>query len=102
MSIRLRDVWDVFLITMIGAAVCVLVASMGCSSQQKTEDVLLILQEGKAQGHLVITTDGRLSVGQTTAFFAGANAASVSFDGDIDFGDSTRHVSGPDPSDPPG
>jgi len=69
------------------------VLGLGCQNQQTYDQTLATLQQGKARGHLVVTTDGKLGFGASQTFFGGANAGSLSFDGDVDFADSVRHVS---------
>jgi hypothetical protein len=59
--------------------------SSGCSTQDKTTAVLSVLEEGKARGHLVLTTSGAVSVGVQQDFYLGAKGTTLSFDGDIDF-----------------
>ena len=65
----------------------------GCETADQTTNTMRFLQEAKAEGHLVVTTDAALSAGMTTEFFAGARKAALSFDGSIDFADRARHVS---------
>jgi hypothetical protein len=67
----------------------------GCNEPQKNHAALVFLQEGKARGHCVITYDGKLGGEFREGFYFGAGAMSVSFDGDIDYSDSVRHVSEP-------
>lgn len=59
----------------------------GCRSTDQTAAVMQTLQQGKAEGHLVLTTPGAVSVGERTEFFIGAMGTSLSFDGEIDFSD---------------
>jgi hypothetical protein len=66
----------------------------GCKTQSQTDNTLRFLQEGKARGHLVVTSQGQVAAGQKLEFYAGAGHATVSFDGDIDFADRVRHISG--------
>lgn len=60
---------------------------VGCESADKTVAVLGVLQQGQARGHLVVTTSAALSAGLTNEFFFGAKDTSLTFDGNIDFGD---------------
>jgi hypothetical protein len=69
------------------AAVLFCVFILGCASQDKTLTALAVLQEGKARGHLVLTTSAGVSVGTQTEFFLGARGTQISFDGDINFAD---------------
>lgn len=85
----------------LGAGVAVFIAAafpscamMGCKDELQHQNTLEFLQQGKARGHLVITTTGALSAGMRTVFFAGADETAVSFDGDVDFADSVRHLGG--------
>ena len=64
----------------------------GCESMDQTTNTMKFLQEAKAEGHLVVTTDAALSAGMTTEFFTGAHKAALSFDGSIDFADRVRHA----------
>lgn len=59
--------------------------SAGCKSPDQTHVLLTTLAEGKARGHLVVTTGGQASAGQTVEFFLGAKGSTASFDGDINF-----------------
>lgn len=79
--------------TRIIAAWCMLLlaALPGCKNPETVRDTLLVLQQGKARGHITMTTDARVSVSQAIHFGIGPEHSSISFDGDVDFGDSVRH-----------
>lgn len=74
----------------IGLCGCLLNA--GCADQQKFAQSMTFLQEGKARGHLVLTSDARLAGTVETTFSGGANKSALSFDGDVNFADTVRHV----------
>ncbi len=66
-----------------------LLASSGCAQGDRLSaaDTVQMLKDAGARGHLVITTGGSpLSAGQKLVFFLGPEDASLSFDGDVDFG----------------
>lgn len=65
----------------------------GCQDVTQQQNVLQFLQEAKAEGHLVLTSDGTLKAGMRQEFFAGADGTTIAFDGGIDFADRVRHVS---------
>ena len=83
--------------TILAAILMLLGLTAGCSEGGSMADTLTFLQQGKARGHLVVTSDGQVGGGISTNVYGGAADASVSFDGDIDFADSVRHVSDPAP-----
>lgn len=57
----------------------------GCSDAQQNQNTLTFLQQGKAKGHAVVTTDAGGEFSMTNAFRLGASGTTVSFDGNIDF-----------------
>ncbi len=57
----------------------------GCSDRNQTQDVLSALERGQAAGELVLTSNGRVGVGQATSFWLGAEQASVSFSGRVNY-----------------
>lgn len=68
-------------------AIGLLVVCSGCASVDRTGAVMQTLQQGKAKGHLVLTTPGAVSVGMQNEWFIGARGSTLAFDGDIDFSD---------------
>ena len=98
MDAILRGLWTAAVnwIVALLAAAFGLVAMTGCQEGGSMADTLNFLQEGKARGHLVVTSDGQVGGGIATNVYGGAADASISFDGDIDFADSVRHVTVPD------
>lgn len=69
----------------------------GCQDMAQQQNVLQFLQESKAEGHLVLTSNGALKFGARQEFFAGADGTTISFDGSIDFADRVRNVTIPEP-----
>ena len=67
----------------------------GCSQERDPNDTLRLLQQGKAEGHLVLSTDGRIGVGATQEFFLGPIHSGLAFDGSVDFADRVRNVDPP-------
>lgn len=63
----------------------------GCGDNVSVGEQMELLQQGKARGHLVVTSDGRVGGGFQNYFVFGAGQASLSFDGDVDFADTVRH-----------
>ena len=72
-------------------------ANVGCQDVQQQQNVMQFLQEAKAEGHLVMTSDGALKAGMRQEFFAGADGTTISFDGSIDFADRARNVTESEP-----
>lgn len=66
---------------------------LGCKNQQSYEQTMTFLQQGKARGHLTVTSDGRFGGTIENAFTFGASKSVMSFDGDVNFSDQVRHVS---------
>lgn len=68
------------------AAIMVLLALPGCGNGKlSVQDALTVLERGRADGHLVLTSVGSpLGMGQKTVFWLGPEMT-LSFDGDIDF-----------------
>ncbi|MCH8854550.1 MAG: hypothetical protein IID41_18135 [Planctomycetes bacterium] len=62
-------------------------ASAGCANENQMETTLQALERGKAQGQLILTSDGRVSVDQQVSFGFGARGATLAFSGKIDFSD---------------
>ncbi len=58
----------------------------GCD-HRNVQDLFAALQQGKARGHLVLTTSGVVTAGTQTEFFVGLRGTSLTFDGNIDFAD---------------
>jgi hypothetical protein len=87
--------WCVLLLVT-GCLALLLAVMTGCESQERTQDVLLMLERGKARGHLTVTTSAQLAAGQQIKFFVGAGDTTVAFDGDIDFGDAGDAIIGSD------
>jgi hypothetical protein len=72
---------------------CVLLlACAGCKSPEGVENTLKILQQGKAKGSLILSSDGRVSAAQTLDFSFGPQKSMLAFEGKIDFADDVRHV----------
>ena len=69
------------------AAGLVTLACLGCNDPNTMETTLQALERGKAQGQLILTSDGRVSVDQRISFGLGAGKAALSFSGNIDFND---------------
>lgn len=81
-------------------ALCISACALtGCANDQKTDAMLLTLQEGKARGHLVFTTNGQVGAQQTTTFAIGATGSHMSFDGDVNFADAEFFEEGSGPDD---
>ena len=79
-----------FRVLVVTLGVCVVLGgclpfATGCKSQDSTMLALATLQEGKARGHISLTTGGAFSAGQQTEFFLGARNTHFAFDGDINF-----------------
>ena len=64
------------------AALC-----LGCNDPNRMETTLRALERGKAEGQLVLTSDGRVSIDQQISFGFGASRSSLSFSGKINFND---------------
>ena len=66
----------------------VLVGGMlGCESSQQFDQTMKFLEDGNAEGHVVVTTGGSpLQAGMKQTFFLGPENCALSFDGNIDFG----------------
>ena len=61
--------------------------SLGCDNSQQFDMTMKMLEDGNADGHIVVTTGGSpLQAGMKQVFFLGPENASLSFDGTIDFG----------------
>ena len=73
------------LFLLIASLVSLMLLGVGCSDPVKQANTLEMLQQGKAKGNLVLTTDGRVSVGQSTTFWLGGDGTAVSFTGEIDY-----------------
>lgn len=68
---------------------------MGCDSAPTINETLILLKEGKFQGDLTITSDGRVSFGVSTHTGIGAEKSAIAAHGTVNFGDQVR-VSGID------
>jgi len=55
-------------------------------------EMVKILQQGKFQGDITVTSDGRLGGGVTTTFSGGAGEAALAAHGTVNFADQVRHV----------
>ncbi len=69
-----------------------LLGMFGCADQQKQQSAMSFLQQGKARGHLVLTSDAQANAELYQGVRGGPNKTSISFDGDIDYADRVRHV----------
>ena len=78
--------WKLWLV---GAAMTLAMGSClaGCQSQDQTAQILDALRQGKARGHLVLVTNGELAAGITNKVFFGPTSTTLSFDGNINYGD---------------
>lgn len=63
---------------------------VGCENANTVNDTLLILQQGKFAGEIVVTSDGRVSGAQTLSFSIGAQGTAITASGRVNFGDVTR------------
>ena len=65
----------------------------GCEEPDRTAAALTFLQEAKAEGNLVLTSEPVAAAGMDNRFYFGADKTTLAFDGSIDFADRVRHVS---------
>lgn len=63
---------------------------LGCESPEQNAVTLKLLQEGKARGHLTLGSSGVIGLMEKTEIGLGALGTTVTFDGDINFGDGGR------------
>jgi hypothetical protein len=82
--------WTTWIVILLAGSFLGLIG--GCADQQKNQNVLTFLQEGKAEGHLVVTSNAVAGGELYQGFRLGADDMSVGFDGSIDFADNVRHV----------
>lgn len=76
--------------SIITTAVLIAALCSGCNDPNAMETTLQALERGKAQGQLIFTTDGRVSVSQSVGFGIGAGESTLSFSGKIDFSEPAK------------
>lgn len=65
---------------------------VGCDKPSQTQEALLFLQQGKAEGELTLASSPVIAAGMDNRFYFGGDKTLMTFNGSIDFADRVRSV----------
>lgn len=89
MSQLIKTILPALIILNLGSCLGGCAANNATAAQQHNADLakLQLLQQGKAKGHLVFQSGGKVGVGAENNFYLGLMDSNLSFTGEVDYGD---------------